>query len=98
MIIPHLGMLNGGYAALEDAGIWKLENVWADTALASTHEIKAYLNSYGHERLMFGSDFPFGSPASELRKIRGLNLNSEKEAALLSNNFQYLESQINRKI
>ncbi len=96
VIIPHLGMLNGGYEALDGAGIWKLENVWADTALASSHEIKAYLDSYGHHRLMFGSDFPFGSPASELNKVCNLNLGSKIELDILSKNFHYLQSQINR--
>jgi hypothetical protein len=97
VIIPHLGRLNGGYEALDEVGIWELENVWADTALAAAYEIKAYLNSHGSEHLMFGSDFPFGSPASELSKIRNLNLDPDIEASLLSKNFLNLQSQINRK-
>jgi len=94
VIIPHLGLLNGGYEALDKAGIWKLGNVWADTALASAYEVKAYLNSYGHKRLMFGSDFPFGSPASELLKIQRLNLDAVAESALLSANFLRMQSRI----
>jgi len=96
LIIPHLGMLNGGYEALDSAGVWELENVWADTALASSYEIKAYLNSYGHARLMFGSDFPFGSPVSELEKVQKLTLDTGIQSALLSGNFLRLQAQIRR--
>jgi len=43
VIIPHLGMLNGGFRAIAEAGLWERENVGADTALASGGEIRAYL-------------------------------------------------------
>ena len=96
VIIPHLGMLNGGYEALDSAGVWSLENVWADTALASAYEIKAYLTSYGYHRLMFGSDFPFGNPTSELGTVRSLNLDAGVEKCLLRENFLRLQSRIIR--
>ncbi len=74
VIIPHLGGLNGGFSSLLDSGIWDDESVYADTALASTREISAFLKRYGSRRLLFGSDFPFGRPASELMKVVHLNL------------------------
>jgi len=74
VIIPHLGLLNGGFQSIAETGLWERENVWADTALASEYEIREYLRRYGHSRLLFGSDFPFGSPSSELRKVRRLGL------------------------
>jgi predicted TIM-barrel fold metal-dependent hydrolase len=91
VIIPHLGLLNGGFRAIAEAGLWECENVWADTALASRDEIRAYLDRYGHRRLLFGSDFPFGSPSAELQKIRSLALDREVEAALLGGNFKQLQ-------
>ena len=94
VIIPHLGMLNGGFRAIAAAGLWEQENVWADTALASVHEIRAYLNHYGHRRLLFGSDFPFGDPGSELRKICDLGLGAEVEAAVTGGNFMRLQASI----
>ena len=60
--------------ALAGAGLWELENVWADTALAGPGEICRYIQSYGHRRLMFGSDFPFGDPFQEMKKICRLRL------------------------
>ena len=32
VIIPHLGLLNGGYDIIKQEGLWELPNVYADTA------------------------------------------------------------------
>jgi hypothetical protein len=96
VIIPHLGMLNGGFSAIAEAGLWEEETVWADTALASAGEIREYIRRYGPDRLLFGSDFPFGSPAAELAKVRRLKLPTEVEAAVVGKNFLRLQSQIRR--
>jgi predicted TIM-barrel fold metal-dependent hydrolase len=91
VIIPHLGLLNGGFRAIAESGLWERENVWADTALASGDEIRTYLDRYGHQRLLFGSDFPFGSPSAELKKVRSLALDGEVETAILGGNFIQLQ-------
>jgi len=88
VIIPHLGALNGGYRALDRAGVWKLPQIYADTALAAGSEIEDYLGRYGHTRLIFGSDYPFGSPGYELAKVQGLNLPGEQARAVLGDNFR----------
>lgn len=90
VIIPHLGGLNGGYAAIKDYGLWGNPNVYADTALASAFEILDYIKTYGHERIMFGSDFPFGDPGSELNKIYQLNIHNHIKKAVLYNNITRL--------
>ena len=96
VIIPHLGLLNGGFRSIAEAGLWERENVWADTALASRHEIDEYIRRYGHLRLLFGSDFPFGTPSDELRKVRSLGLGPEAEAAVLGGNFMRLQARVVR--
>jgi hypothetical protein len=93
VIVPHLGMLNGGFDAIAREGLWEMENVWADTALAAGSEIREYIRRYGHRRLLFGSDFPFGSPAAELNRVRRLGLEPEAEAAVLGGNFLRLQGQ-----
>ncbi len=95
VIIPHLGGLNGGYNAIVNSDLWENPNVYADTALASAHEIQHYVETYGHERIMFGSDFPFGNPAYELSKVLNLNLGEEVEKAILSENLVQLLSDSN---
>lgn len=96
VIIPHLGLLNGGFQAVAESGLWERRNVWADTALAPRYEILEYLRHYGHSRLLFGSDFPFGSPSAELRKVRSLELDPDVEAAILGGNFIRLQKERKR--
>jgi len=86
IIIPHLGGLNGSYQALDRAGIWRRANVYADSALASTTEIRHFLEHYGPDKLLFGSDFPFGMPAQELRKIERMDLAAEAFAQVVGTN------------
>jgi hypothetical protein len=70
VIIPHLGLLNGGYHAFVEHGVWDKPNVYADTALSSPHDIKDYINKFGHDRILFGSDFPFTIPKKSFTKFR----------------------------
>jgi len=86
IIIPHLGGLNGGFSALFNSGIWDNETVYADTALASTREMSIFLERYGSEKLLFGSDFPFNSPYNELTKVKSLNLNEKDYRNVVSSN------------
>jgi len=86
VIIPHLGGLNGGFYALFHSGVWEGENVYADTALATRREMAMFLDRYGSDKLLFGSDFPFGMPAGELRKVRELQLPAEDFAKVVCDN------------
>ena len=90
VIIPHLGGLNGGFQALFLAGIWDDPSVYADTALASTREMAAFLDRYGSKRLIFGSDFPFGDPSHELSKVESLHLNTDEREDLVQGNIRRL--------
>ena len=42
--------------------------------MASTTEMRHFIDHYGPGKLLFGSDYPFGLPAGELRKIQRLDL------------------------
>ncbi len=98
VIIPHLGMLNGGYRSIVRAGLWHQPNIYADTALAPSQDIRHYVDNYGHERLLFGSDFPFGHPVSELQKIRHLNFSEDIENAILGLNLKRLLQKSNQPV
>lgn len=95
IIIPHLGGLNGGFSTLFSSGIWEDETVYADTALASTREMSIFLEKYGSERLLFGSDFPFGTPYGELSKVKSLNLNETDFQNVVSDNILKLMKVLN---
>ena len=45
-----------------------------------------FLDKYGVDKLIFGSDFPFGTPYSELRKVRDLKLPDEDFEKVVSGN------------
>jgi hypothetical protein len=90
VIIPHMGGLNGGFSSLLEAGIWDNETVYADTALASSREISMFLTRYGADRLIFGSDFPFGTPYNELLKVQSLRLSDEDYRKITSENIMRL--------
>jgi len=90
VIIPHLGGLSGGYRALTQAGVFRLPQVYADTAVADLGEIEDYLGRYGHSRLLYGSDHPFSVPARELDKILRLDLPGEEAQDILGDNFRRL--------
>ena len=85
VIIPHMGRLNGGYYKLKKAGIFENEMVWVDTALASRQEIEDFAGTYGIGRMMFGSDYPFGIPSTEKRKVMQ-SFSGEDLASVLSGN------------
>jgi hypothetical protein len=97
VIIPHCGMLNGGYDLFRRHGIWEMSNIYADTALAPIGDIMDYISRYGCERLMFGSDFPFGDPAFELHRILRLKLTGEQEKAIVGLNVTRLLDASNRQ-
>ena len=97
IIIPHLGALNGSYSALERAGIWRRSNTYADTALAPIDHMRHFVQNYGPERLLFGSDFPFGHPGHELRKVEALNLPKADLDKVLGGNILDLISKVKSK-
>ncbi len=96
IIIPHLGALNGSFEALERENIWAMENVYADTALADPLTIKHYIERYGSDRLFWGSDYPFGIPGSELKKIQSLGLSDATVEKVVRNNIVNLLKEIKR--
>ena len=95
IIIPHMGMLNGGYGLIKRHGLWKRPNVYADTALASVSEIADYIKEYGIDRIIFGSDFPFGDPRRELLKIMHLQISQEQKEIICGLNIQRLLAKSN---
>jgi uncharacterized protein len=89
VIIPHMGGLNGGYARLKNIGVFENPKVWVDTALASVREISDFAATYGTDRMMFGSDYPFGIPFREKKKILEV-LSGNEQRAVLGRNLQKL--------
>ncbi len=89
LIIPHLGML-GGYPIDFLNTFKKNENIYFDTALASQDTILTFIETIGSERILFGSDIPFGSMKNELSKILDLPVSDIHKEYILSKNIMRL--------
>jgi uncharacterized protein len=85
LIIPHLGML-GGHPSDFLRSFRKQENVYFDTALASRDMILEFVKTIGPERVLFGSDVPFGAMKSELSKALTLSIPDTDKEFILSKN------------
>jgi len=59
------------------------------------YDIKDYIDNFGHERILFGSDFPFGDPKAELSKILKLSIAQEKKEMILGLNLKRLVANSN---
>jgi predicted TIM-barrel fold metal-dependent hydrolase len=89
IIIPHLGMLGGD--PLDFLRVFKeRENVYFDTALISSNTAMKFIEKIGHERILFGSDIPFGTMKWELEKVLSLPIGDDKKEWILSKNLKRL--------
>jgi len=89
IIIPHLGGLGGNPMDYLDAFKGR-DNVCFDTALAGSDTILKFIDKVGHERILFGSDIPFGTMKWELEKILSLPIEDEKKEWILCKNLKRL--------
>ena len=89
IIIPHLGML-GGYPLQFLEAFRKIDSVYFDTALGSRDTILEFIRTIGPERILFGSDVPFGTIESELSKILTLPIGDSERNLVLYENFMRL--------
>lgn len=85
LIIPHLGLLGGSpydfLKAFKDN-----PSIYFDTALGSRDQILRFVETIGPDRVLFGSDVPFGSMGSEVDKVLSLPVPREDKEALLYKN------------
>ena len=77
IIIPHMGYLNGGVKRLLDEDFWRRPNTYADMSggtACRAEDVKRFLDRYGPERMLFGSDYPCCMPLRSKNKIGELGL------------------------
>lgn len=61
-----------------------------ERALLSEEEFVQFVRAFGAERILFGSDCPWGSPQKDLQRIRKLPLTEAEKAAILGANAKRL--------
>lgn len=89
IIIPHLGLLGGNPLDFLET-FKKRENCYFDTALADRDTIRRFVKVIGPERILFGSDIPFGQMKNELNKVLSLPIKDAEKELILSNNVKRL--------
>lgn len=89
IIIPHLGMLGGNPMDFLRA-FKSRENIYFDTALASSDTVMKFIEEVGPERILFGSDVPFGRMKQELEKVLSLPIGEDRKECILHGNVRRL--------
>ena len=89
IIIPHIGMLGGNPIDFLKAFEGR-ENVYFDTALASPGTVMKFVEKVGSERIIFGSDIPFGTMKWELEKVLSLPVGENEKESILCKNIKRL--------
>ena len=65
-----------------------LKRIWVDSLIYDDEVFKSTLAFLGHEKIVLGSDHPhqIGDIGEAHKRIKGMNLGSEAEEAILSGN------------
>lgn len=93
MMLTHLG----GLRMWDDVQKYLIppgKNVFFDTAYASAYlsreEVANLIREIGTDHALFGTDYPWTSPAKEIKLIRGLDLYEKEIEKILSKNGEML--------
>src|SRR5947208_3516567 len=87
LIIPHIGMLNGGQERVQ-AQFRDNPNIHFDTSLGQINE--TIVQTLGASRLLYGCDYPYGWPADNLRRVQRLKILEEEKDLMLGGNVKRL--------
>src|SRR5260370_28078070 len=71
LIIPHMGMLNGGPERVQ-AEFPDLLNIHFDTSLVQGNE--TIVQTLGASRLLYGCDYPYGMPGDNVSRVQRLKI------------------------
>jgi predicted TIM-barrel fold metal-dependent hydrolase len=89
VIIPHFGMLGGDPMDFLQAFKGR-ESIYFDTALSSPETMMKFINKVGPDRILFGSDIPFGTMKRELEKVLSLPVGGDAKELILGKNIKRL--------
>ncbi len=95
---PHLKIICAHFGAYsqwtEAADCLKGTNVWVDTSssffMISDQQAKDYINLYGEEKVLFGSDYPMWDVGDEIQNILRLGLTDKQNEKIFAGNLKTL--------
>ncbi len=91
LIIPHMGMLNGGQERVQ-AEFRDYPHIHFDTSLGQVNE--AIVQKLGASRLLYGCDYPYGMPGDNLRRVQRLPIGQEEKEQMLGENVRRLLGEV----
>ncbi|WP_332693650.1 amidohydrolase family protein [Halalkalibacter lacteus] len=87
-IIGHMGFGPFDIEAIELSA--KMKNVFLETSSANYLTIETAVEKCGHEKVIFGSEFPLSDPYVEKVKIERLPISDDKKDYIFSKNILHL--------
>lgn len=82
VVIPHLTM----YPTIKKSKVLTLSNVYVDTSVTWVSYMMDYIKSFGAERIIFGTDWPYGNVNDQVRRIQILPISDRKKQKILNEN------------
>lgn len=89
-ILAHLAV-NGEYDLLDDRVLGR--DVYMDTAMLqrfSTEQISIIVKKHGANKLIFGSDYPFGFPGEQINILKNCEIDADELSLIMEKNAQVL--------
>jgi len=83
-VIPKMGAMNGGSAAVINA-LADQAHISFDTSCGEVHE--SIVKRLGFRRIIFASGYPFNEPSDALDQLCSMNLHDEEIGAMAGGNF-----------
>lgn len=98
VIAAHMGGYRMWEHSLKALGVRRRENLWFDTSsvtpFVAPKELRALLDAFPRERLLFGTDWPLYDPEEELERLQRMaGLSDAQLEAVLSNAEQLFSAQ-----
>jgi predicted TIM-barrel fold metal-dependent hydrolase len=85
VLLGHMGTDSFVHEAVPAAKL--SENIYLETSIgAQLLFIENAVHELGAERIVWGTDFPYGSPAVELKKIQTLDISKKQKKMILGEN------------
>jgi len=89
-VIPKMGAMNGGSAAVINA-LASHAHICFDTSCGELHE--SIVKRIGFRRILFASGYPFNEPSEALDQLCSMSLHDDEIAAMAGGNFLELIGQ-----
>jgi len=90
-ILAHMGGNDLGISLKTIKKIQEYDHIYLDTSNCRTpYVIEEAVSKLGYRRILFGSDYPWGSPYSNVYTIIDANISEEAKKCILSENLEHI--------